>query len=271
MSNAGVRHDKYSQAAKTNAYQHPNEIIPIEPVNHHIGMEEILDLQYSEQKKAEQLCYYLYEFVRIVYGEDAEIPPVKLDTETYLGGAATYIDDSIIIRTSLIQYNDNADNKKLRMDDLVSIMMHEYKHYLNEKQGLHQAVQPDGSFISFETDIDNPVPEITDELKQQFIDNGKSIGLSGEALDFYVATEVNMSQATTKWTYGPSNLAMDEISAYTHQIWLHDNGYLEMSDFKYQETLQRIEEFEGKRKQRLAYEKEHGLGPDGLPLKTKRP
>lgn len=278
MVKNGISHPKYQQkkGKSTNTYtsgagskhnaEDPEPIVEVTPKDHSFTITDFYNDDISGEKKSEQLCFHLHAYVKQVFGPDAKIPPVKWDPNEYRSHA-TWIDGAITIRTGMYNQTNEEYKAQASANDLVSIMLHEYRHFLNEDQGKYQAVQDDGSFINFETEI----PKFTEEeievkakaLKEELLaeDSQVSEHLVEQIVEF------EKSDWRSAWRYGPSNLSADEVSAYTLQKTLHENGTIKMSDMKYEKTLQRIEHYTTQMNRRLEYERTHNMGPDGKPLK----
>jgi hypothetical protein len=253
---SGINHPKY-QKANT---EKEDLITPILPVDHKYDAMDLIDPTIDSIKKAEQMCYHLHRVVREVCGEDAKIPPVVFDDSSYMS-QATFTGANISIRPGFFANPDMVASPwigEVRIEDFITTMLHEYQHFINQEFGVHQVfMNPNGKPNTVVTNemVLEPVTE-TQRRKAEFTAQLENLDVN-----------LLLANVPTRQTYYPSNLRRDEISAYQFQVWLHENGIVQLSDYGYLYYKERVEFFTKKLDHSLQYEKDNNYSSDGVKMK----
>ncbi|MDD3280584.1 MAG: RHS repeat-associated core domain-containing protein [Bacteroidales bacterium] len=237
-----------------------------------------IDLDGGEEKKPDssftaqfypmeiRVKYYkriLESRLKVIQGLEYEpIPEIEVDTEIFAEGR--YENEKIILNSII---SDETFGYQL------SLVNHEYKHHLNECNNVYPLKRnSDGSIVQWETketylyiptqyQIDSNM-ESWDEF---YIDYYSKLGQSKEYIE-KMRTEYYNSISTPqerKFSYAPSNLALDEISAYEYQLEGEKQGLYILSEEDRNKINDRIDFFKFMYNLRVDYEKRNGLNPDG--------
>jgi len=146
-------------------------------------------------------------------------------------------------------------------DDTLSLLYHEYHHFLLQDSfpvGLDSAGVP----LQWVTDIFflyTPCPE---EIERDL----QSISQSLDSIAYAALKHTLEKPRSQLFRYAPSNLSREEIAAYRAQLTGGRIGLYTLS-YEARRAIQiRLYQLEGSTIRRQVYEKENGLGADGLPL-----
>lgn len=248
-------------AEKINDIEHP-----LVPQFHKLNIENFNDPNVEAIKKAEQIAFEALNLIRKTSDTSPQI--VYDDNVDYLS-YATFKDDKIILRPLLFDSNSDYNSYNAK----ISIVMHEYKHFLNDKAKIYPLRFTEaGAIFTINTDIEI---EATEEEKLKAIQEAKELVATGNANtspDEKAILEDNYYQLIVlqyqgNYTYKPSNLALDEISAYSYQLELHESGALPLSEKEVEVVEKRIKHFKEAQKRAETYEKANNLLPSGFPIK----
>jgi RHS repeat-associated protein len=195
------------------------------------------------------------------------IPETKLDEK--ISANALYSDGVIYVSPS---------GQFKNFEDQVSILFHEYTHYLNECNGLYESkTDENGAIIQFKTDetyLQTPsLQEIDDNMKEwEESVLPMLIGPNTTKAETDQLKEMQrniMSQPVeVPFRYAPSNLALDEISSYKAQLDGEKNGLFKLTDEARTEFTKRISTYTEIYNKRKDYEEKHNLNSDGSEKET---
>ena len=146
-------------------------------------------------------------------------------------------------------------------EDSLSLIYHEYHHFLLKDSfpvGLDNAGVP----LQWVTDIFflyTPCPE---EIERDL----HSISQSLDSIAYAALKHTLEKPRSQLFRYAPSNLSREELAAYRAQLSGESLGLYVLSREARRAIHIRLYQLEGSTIRRQAYEKENGLGADGLPL-----
>ncbi|MEL7533852.1 MAG: hypothetical protein AAFN10_21235 [Bacteroidota bacterium] len=156
-------------------------------------------------------------------------------------------------------------------DDWMSIIYHEYWHYLHE--GIYALGRDSaGQILQWDTDqwyTYQPTPYRIERVMKQYEVSLEAEGgafANREKLLEEMHKTVSQPQQLP-FIYAPSNLSLEEIKAYEAQLLADREGLYHLSTAARNAILERISQQKDTYQRRKAYEQQQGLGPDGLPLR----
>jgi len=240
---------------------------PIYPQNHNLKAEELKSSNIKNIIKAEQITF---DALKIINTLSDSTPVFVYDDNINYPSYATFKNDKIILRPSLFLHNSDYNSYNAK----ISIIMHEYKHYLNDKSGLFPLrLTEKGDIFSIETEFEieiHPTEEekIKSRRESEILFESETLLTSEEkAILIENNYQLSIMPYIGKYTYKPSNLALDEISAYSFQIELHEKGVLPIDTEELKIIKERIKFYENSKKLAEVYEKNNNFLPSGFPVK----
>jgi hypothetical protein len=231
---------------------------------HNLNNEDFNDPSIDAIKKSEQITF---EALNLIKKTSESTPQFVYDDNDEYFSYATFKDDKIILRPLLFIPNSeyNSYNSK------ISIVMHEYKHFLNDKAQIYPLRFTDtGAIYTIDTDIEIQATEEEKikarlDAKEAIFEQNPNVSLEEKILLEENYYNLLVLSYNSTYTYKPSNLALDEISAYSYQLELHRSGALTLSDTEIEIVEKRIKHFKEAQKRAEAYEKANNLLPSGFP------
>ena len=151
-------------------------------------------------------------------------------------------------------------------EDRLSILFHEYVHYLNDQFGIYQYKKDeDGNILQTETDqfYEKYLSQIEFQIDMK---NMKASGISENQLNIY-KKEAELP-VYMRFIYAPSNLSREELLCYLAEVTCNKYGLFNHSSL-YKSILEsRIKLEKMHLYMRLKYEKENQLNSDGTSIKN---
>ncbi|MEM6346991.1 MAG: hypothetical protein AAF927_24095 [Bacteroidota bacterium] len=195
--------------------------------------------------------------------ERAELPLPAVVYHAELDANARYENDTIWI--GQIQAEFKTD------DDWMSIIYHEYWHYLHE--GIYRLGRDSaGQIVQWDTDqwytyqpSEYRIKRVLEQYEATLVTVGDSFANREKLLEDMRKTVSQPQQLP--FIYAPSNLSLEEIKAYEAQLEAEQAGYYQLSTAARNAILERISQQKDTYQRRKAYEVQMGLGPDGLAIR----
>ncbi len=195
--------------------------------------------------------------------ELAKLPLPAVVYRADLDANARYENDTIWI--GQIQAEFHTD------DDWMSIIYHEYWHYLHEgiyplgRDGVGQIVQWDTDQWYTYQPSEYRIKHVLEQYEATLVAAGESFANREKLLEDMRKT-VSQPQRLP-FIYAPSNLSLEEIKAYEAQLLADREGLYHLSTAARNAILERISQQKDTYQRRKAYEAQMGLGPDGLAIR----
>ena len=158
--------------------------------------------------------------------DKADVPEIIVDFGIWAN--ARYKDGKISTGQGL--FENNARNGMMTDNDRVSVLFHEFQHHLNE--GLYPVLRTDngtGGIIRIATGEVTNRHLTKEEIESDVQDYIEVWELTGTPLEYIEKWAYEKREALKEvileeeYFYSPSNLFLDEISAYKAQLEAHEN------------------------------------------------
>ena len=215
----------------------------------------------NNEFKLIELTNSLTERLRDYNGVLIELPIVVYD-EGLSFSYGQYANDTIRIGTALFE-------DEFTYDEMISIIYHEYVHYLNDKKNLYPLHRTeDGHIIQWDTDETftiSPTEEEVEALLSEILPYIVTDSMSEEEVLNITDSQRALLSTPVElpFRYAPSNLALDEIATYKEQLAGEEKGLYVLTEKYKLELERRIVDYEIVYQRRLDYEERFGLNPDG--------
>ncbi len=218
----------------------------------------------TKEEAKKKLVEYKKSLTEKLEKEEDYIPlPEIIYVEKGLGSNAQYHS-----QTKSILIGPNFFNKGKVEGDQISIIYHEYAHYLNDISNKYPLTYDENGVITqWTTDIMISTPPTASEIEKGVLEMMGFLPESTSDEDRKKMEESYRSMLSlpteTRWRYAPSNLSLDEISAYKSQLEGYKNEYYDLSPEYIKEIEERIISYMEQYARRVEYEKNNNLNADG--------
>lgn len=181
------------------------------------------------------------------------LPPIVFDST--VTASAVWRADTIRVGLSFFSQGFVTE------EDQISILFHEYNHFLNEHKHRYPCLEDlSGSIVQVETDIliekELTIEEIEYDFKELVNDTMSS-------QEKQLLREMVSKPSLMRFVYAPSNLSRDELHCYRAEKRGHEQGLFHHSDIYASFLSARIKREEEYLKLRIRFEELNTLRVDG--------